>query len=152
MNIVQTEGLRGLYRGWGVTALRAAPSNAAVFFAYEMCMKVFTGQLPETGHPQHDSHSAQDLNREMPEELIVEDVLRRGIMPVLLRAAPTEQLMEELRIRSSADEKLERQIQQHLLSQQQHARELGHRMDQCTDWGHSTCAGHHEQISPATLK
>lgn len=42
-HISKTEGIRGLYRGWAVTALRAAPSNAAVFFAYELCMKAFTG-------------------------------------------------------------------------------------------------------------
>ena len=37
--IYATEGIAGLYRGWGITVLRAAPANAAVFFAYEMCMK-----------------------------------------------------------------------------------------------------------------
>ena len=28
-------GLRGLYSGWGVTMVRAAPENAAIFLAYE---------------------------------------------------------------------------------------------------------------------
>jgi len=150
-SIVKEEGVRGLYRGWGVTALRAAPSNAAVFMAYEMCMKAFTGEHPE-GHPQHDSNSAQDLTREMPEEQIVEDVLRRGLMPVLLRAATTELLLDELRIRSSEDEELERQIQMHLLSKEREQRLRNHRMEQCAEFGHSNEAGHHEHLSPVTFK
>eukprot|EP00658_Telonema_sp_P-2_P025956 TRINITY_DN20472_c0_g1_i3.p2 TRINITY_DN20472_c0_g1~~TRINITY_DN20472_c0_g1_i3.p2 ORF type:complete len:187 (-),score=28.73 TRINITY_DN20472_c0_g1_i3:248-808(-) len=62
-SIVQTEGIRGLYRGWMVTALRAAPSNAAVFYTYELCLKVLTGPEPSEvrGHPQHDTQSAQVL-------------------------------------------------------------------------------------------
>eukprot|EP00501_MAST-03F_sp_TOSAG23-6_P001998 GSMAST32.ASY1.ANO1.2083.1 assembled CDS len=38
-HIYLTEGFRGLYKGWGITVLRAAPSNAAVFFAYEMGLR-----------------------------------------------------------------------------------------------------------------
>eukprot|EP00941_MAST-03F_sp_MAST-3F-sp1_P000064 g64.t1 len=33
--IYRENGLRGLYRGWGVTALRAAPSHALLFACYE---------------------------------------------------------------------------------------------------------------------
>jgi ornithine carrier protein len=34
-----TEGLRGLYRGFGVTLLRAIPSNAVIFGTYECVSK-----------------------------------------------------------------------------------------------------------------
>jgi hypothetical protein len=34
-SIYQEQGLRGLYRGFGVTALRAAPANAVLFAGYE---------------------------------------------------------------------------------------------------------------------
>ncbi len=34
-----TTGLRGLYRGWGITVSRAAPSNAVLFFVYELTAK-----------------------------------------------------------------------------------------------------------------
>jgi len=33
--LYQQQGMRGLYRGFGVTALRAAPANAVLFAAYE---------------------------------------------------------------------------------------------------------------------
>lgn len=33
--VAREEGMRGLYRGMGITAFRAAPSNAVLFFAYE---------------------------------------------------------------------------------------------------------------------
>lgn len=33
--IVAEEGPRGLYRGWGITAARAAPSHALIFAVYE---------------------------------------------------------------------------------------------------------------------
>jgi len=57
--ILQKEGMRGLYRGWGVTALRAAPSNAAVFYAYEMCMAAMGQDFK--GHPALDKDSSLDL-------------------------------------------------------------------------------------------
>eukprot|EP00943_MAST-04B_sp_MAST-4B-sp1_P003782 g3782.t1 len=38
-NIIKTEGIRGLYRGWFVTVLRAAPTHAVIFAAYEQTMK-----------------------------------------------------------------------------------------------------------------
>jgi hypothetical protein len=39
-NILQKEGIRGLYRGWGITALRAAPAHAAIFAVYEQTLKL----------------------------------------------------------------------------------------------------------------
>eukprot|EP00567_Pseudictyota_dubia_P016331 CAMPEP_0197441750 /NCGR_PEP_ID=MMETSP1175-20131217/7945_1 /TAXON_ID=1003142 /ORGANISM="Triceratium dubium, Strain CCMP147" /LENGTH=322 /DNA_ID=CAMNT_0042972081 /DNA_START=233 /DNA_END=1201 /DNA_ORIENTATION=+ len=39
-SIFRKEGLRGLYRGWGVTAARAAPAHAAIFAGYEYTMKL----------------------------------------------------------------------------------------------------------------
>ena len=35
------EGWRGLYRGWGITALRAAPAHALIFAMYEQTLGVF---------------------------------------------------------------------------------------------------------------
>lgn len=35
----RTEGVRGLYRGWGITAARAAPSHALIFAVYEEVAK-----------------------------------------------------------------------------------------------------------------
>lgn len=39
-SIYAKEGVRGLYRGWGVTAARAAPAHAAIFAGYEYTMKL----------------------------------------------------------------------------------------------------------------
>ena len=41
------EGIRGLYRGWGVTAARAAPAHALIFAVYEQTMKVLKQQSSE---------------------------------------------------------------------------------------------------------
>jgi len=38
--VFQESGVRGLYRGWGVTAFRAAPSHAAIFAIYEYTLKL----------------------------------------------------------------------------------------------------------------
>ena len=38
--VYRTEGLRGLYRGWGITAARAAPAHAAIFAVYEYTLKL----------------------------------------------------------------------------------------------------------------
>jgi hypothetical protein len=38
--IVRTEGYRGLYKGWGITAARAAPAHATIFASYEYTMKL----------------------------------------------------------------------------------------------------------------
>ena len=35
-HIFRTEGIRGLYRGLGLTAARAFPSHAFLFYAYEV--------------------------------------------------------------------------------------------------------------------
>mmetsp|Transcript_12462 Transcript_12462/g.24716 ORF Transcript_12462/g.24716 Transcript_12462/m.24716 type:complete len:307 (-) Transcript_12462:485-1405(-) len=39
----KTEGLKGLYRGCGITVARAAPSNAVLFCVYEMVMRTLQG-------------------------------------------------------------------------------------------------------------
>jgi len=61
LDILKMEGVRGLYRGWLVTVLRAAPANAAVFYSYEMCMQAM-GEGDHSGHPALDSQSKLDLN------------------------------------------------------------------------------------------
>ena len=40
VNLYNREGMRGLYRGWGVTAARAAPAHALIFAVYEQTMKL----------------------------------------------------------------------------------------------------------------
>lgn len=39
-HVYQKEGIRGLYRGYGVTAARAAPAHALIFAVYEYTMKL----------------------------------------------------------------------------------------------------------------
>jgi hypothetical protein len=41
LDILRAEGWKGLYRGWGITVLRAAPSHALIFAMYEKTMGVF---------------------------------------------------------------------------------------------------------------
>ena len=43
-HVGSTEGIKGLYRGCGITVARAAPSNAALFCVYEMTMRALAGQ------------------------------------------------------------------------------------------------------------
>lgn len=43
-HIFATEGIKGLYRGCALTVGRAAPSNAVLFTAYEMTMRILRGQ------------------------------------------------------------------------------------------------------------
>ncbi len=38
-HVYEQNGLRGMYRGWGITVSRAAPSNACLFFVYELTSK-----------------------------------------------------------------------------------------------------------------
>jgi hypothetical protein len=38
--VYQKEGVRGLYRGWGITAARAAPAHAVIFAVYEYSLKL----------------------------------------------------------------------------------------------------------------
>ena len=46
--IYKREGWKGLYRGWGITALRAAPAHALIFAMYEQTMGVFRRYDPDT--------------------------------------------------------------------------------------------------------
>jgi hypothetical protein len=39
MSMYRNEGYAGLYRGWGVTVLRAAPAHALIFACYEETLK-----------------------------------------------------------------------------------------------------------------
>ena len=39
-SVFRNEGFKGLYRGWGITALRAAPAHACIFAVYEMTMNM----------------------------------------------------------------------------------------------------------------
>ena len=41
-------GGRGLYRGWGITVVRAAPTHALIFAMYEQTMALFRRYDPET--------------------------------------------------------------------------------------------------------
>ena len=38
--IYRAEGIRGLYRGWLITVIRAVPAHAAIFAVYEQVMKI----------------------------------------------------------------------------------------------------------------
>ncbi len=40
-NVYKREGLAGLYRGWGITVFRAAPTHALIFAMYEQTMELF---------------------------------------------------------------------------------------------------------------
>ena len=40
--VLQSEGIRGLYRGWGITCARAAPAHAAIFAVYEYTLKLLS--------------------------------------------------------------------------------------------------------------
>lgn len=115
-SIIRTEGVRGLYRGWAVTALRAAPSNAAVFFAYEMCMKAFTGQEEVSlhGHPQHDSQSAQVMPVAQTETLtevdtprLISELRERDMFPEMLKHVPECMLRAELDERRLGQRRME---------------------------------------------
>lgn len=48
MEIYKREGVSGLYRGWGITAMRAAPAHALIFAMYEQTMGMFRRWDPET--------------------------------------------------------------------------------------------------------
>lgn len=51
VKIVRADGVRGLYRGWGITALRAAPAHALIFAGYEQTLKFLRPRLlPESYH------------------------------------------------------------------------------------------------------
>lgn len=40
--VVRTEGVRGFYKGLGVTLMRAMPTNAVIFATYEIFHRVLT--------------------------------------------------------------------------------------------------------------
>jgi hypothetical protein len=40
--VFEKEGVRGLYRGWAVTAARAAPAHATIFAVYEQSLKLMS--------------------------------------------------------------------------------------------------------------
>ena len=42
-HLYRGEGVRGLYRGFGVTLCRAVPANAVIFGTYEFCLRLFSG-------------------------------------------------------------------------------------------------------------
>jgi hypothetical protein len=42
--IYRKEGVRGLYRGWGITAARAAPAHAMIFAVYEYTLKLMSSR------------------------------------------------------------------------------------------------------------
>lgn len=44
--IAREEGVGALYRGWGITVLRAAPSHALIFATYELFFGVLSSQQP----------------------------------------------------------------------------------------------------------
>jgi len=48
VNIHKREGIRGLYRGWGVTVARAAPAHALIFAVYEQAMKLLRQQSTDS--------------------------------------------------------------------------------------------------------
>lgn len=53
--VYRSEGLRGLYRGWGITAARAAPAHALIFATYESVIKML--QVPPALQRRHTQHN-----------------------------------------------------------------------------------------------
>lgn len=58
-SVYRAEGIQGLYRGWGITAARAAPAHALIFATYEYTMKLLK--------PEYDSNS--DVSFTMKESI-----------------------------------------------------------------------------------
>jgi hypothetical protein len=48
LDIYKREGVAGLYRGWGITAMRAAPAHALIFAMYEQTIALFRKWDPKT--------------------------------------------------------------------------------------------------------
>ncbi|CBZ25196.1 mitochondrial ornithine carrier protein-like protein [Leishmania mexicana MHOM/GT/2001/U1103] len=44
--VYQTEGLRALYRGWALTAVRSFPSNAVIFGVFDCCNRALSPEPP----------------------------------------------------------------------------------------------------------
>ena len=48
LDILKAEGWKGLYRGWAITAARAAPAHALIFAMYEKTIDLFRRFDPQT--------------------------------------------------------------------------------------------------------
>mmetsp|Transcript_28183 Transcript_28183/g.32437 ORF Transcript_28183/g.32437 Transcript_28183/m.32437 type:complete len:323 (+) Transcript_28183:62-1030(+) len=44
LSMYRTDGVRGLYRGWGITVARAAPATALIFATYEYTLKLLKAE------------------------------------------------------------------------------------------------------------
>lgn len=51
-HVFRHEGIFGLYRGWGITAARAAPAHALIFAVYEYTMKLLRSEPRDGSHPR----------------------------------------------------------------------------------------------------
>lgn len=58
VSVYRTEGLAGLYRGWGITAARAAPAHALIFAAYEQTLTLLRGNDGRTGGGGYEMNEA----------------------------------------------------------------------------------------------
>lgn len=45
LRVYREQGIRGLYRGWGITAMRAAPAHALIFAGYEKTLQFLKPQI-----------------------------------------------------------------------------------------------------------
>ena len=59
--IYAKEGVKGLYRGWAVTAARAAPAHAVIFAGYEYTMKLLS---PAPNHDKDISFTMHESIRD----------------------------------------------------------------------------------------
>jgi len=50
-HIMRTQGVRALYKGFGVTALRAAPCNGAIFVCYETVLQYLNNNFKRNDNP-----------------------------------------------------------------------------------------------------
>jgi len=66
LHIYRAEGYRGLYRGWVITASRAAPAHAVIFAVYEYTMKLLRSD-PKDGsntRPNKDQYAMHESIRD----------------------------------------------------------------------------------------
>jgi hypothetical protein len=61
MEVYKEKGIRGLYRGWGVTVTRAAPAHALIFATYEYTMKLLK---PSANHDPHTTFTTRESIRD----------------------------------------------------------------------------------------
>jgi len=94
LDIYRKEGFAALYRGWAITCCRAAPSNAAVFYTYEMCVQMM-GQEAK-GHPAIDSHSGLDLESTYRDLTLEISRLRKKVVDLEVAAKERQLDLEEL--------------------------------------------------------